>query len=57
MIVFLVEDDEDDGPEEIRRELLEEYEEIVRLIERDRDEAFEELFDGFLELMEEDYDD
>lgn len=54
---FLVEDDEDDSPEEIRQELLEEYEEIVRLIERDRDEAFEELFDGFLELMEEDYDD
>lgn len=54
---FLVEDDEDDDPEEIRKDLLEEYEEIVRLARRDPDEAFEELFDGFLELMEEDYDD
>ncbi len=53
---FLIEFDDDDE-DEILEDLLEEYEEISALLARDPDEAFEELFEGFLELMEEDYDD
>lgn len=50
-------DYDDDDDDDVRAELLEEYEEIMRLLDRDPQRAFEVLFKGFLELIEEEYDD
>lgn len=50
-------DEDDDEDDDIREELLEEYDELMRLLERDEKKAFEELFKGFMELLEEEYED
>lgn len=53
---LLIEEDDDDSAEEIREELIEELEKVERLMERDPQKAFEELFKGFMELVEEEYE-
>ncbi len=54
---FLIEEDEDDDFDEIKEDLSEECDEMLKLLERNSEKAFEELFEGFLELLEEGYDD
>lgn len=55
---FLIELDDDwqSEWEETVEELREEYREISQLLERDPQKAFEELFDGFAEVIEDKFD-
>lgn len=52
---FLAEQDETDWEEE-RAEMAEDARKLSRLIDSDPDRAFGELFEGFMELLEEEYD-